>query len=88
MTDESIDQELSALIDGELTAERAAALNARVASDPELKARLSTLEAVNESLRSLTSSAMPADLRARLQRRIEGGPEAATQSIDSETSME
>jgi anti-sigma factor RsiW len=87
MTDESIDQELSALIDGELTAERAAELNARVASDPELKARLSTLEAVNESLRSLTPPAMPADLRARLQTRIEGDPEATTQPISSETSM-
>ena len=87
MTDESIDPELSALIDGELTAERAAELNARVASDPELRARLSTLEAVNESLRSLTSPAMPADLRARLQTRIEGDPEATTQPISSETSM-
>lgn len=87
MTDESIDQELSALIDGELEAERASELNARVASDPELKARLSSLEAVNESLRSLAPSAMPADLRARLQTRIEEDPETAKQPIASETSM-
>ena len=49
--------------------------------------RIGTNLALNESLRSLTPSAMPADLRARLQTRIEGDSEDATQPISSETSM-
>jgi len=49
--------------------------------------RIGTNLALNESLRSLTPSAMPADLRARLQTRIEGDSEDAIQPITSETSM-
>lgn len=71
MNDEILDQELSALLDGELTPERAAELRQRIENEPEHSARFAELSAVNDSLRGLTPPAMPADLRARLQQRID-----------------
>ena len=71
MNDETLDQELSALLDGELTRERQAALERRVEAESFLAARLAELNEVNESLRSLAPPSLPADLRARLQARID-----------------
>jgi outer membrane biosynthesis protein TonB len=65
-----LDEKLSALLDGELPPEEAAALRAEIARSPELAARLAALAAVDEGLRGLPGRAVPADLRARLAARL------------------
>ena len=77
MNDETLDQELSALLDGELTPERRTELEQRIEAEPLLAARLAELEAVNDSLRGLEPPGMPANLRARLQERIDSHHPAA-----------
>lgn len=78
MRDEDLDRELSALLDGELTPTRARELREKVEADPRLRERLAAFESVDQRLRSLPRSPLPADLRARLQQRIDqlaGRPE-------------
>ncbi|MCP4040081.1 MAG: hypothetical protein GY733_24260 [bacterium] len=71
MTDEELDQELSALLDDELSAERARQLREEVAADPRLRARLAAFESVDRSLSELVRPQLPVDMRARLQERID-----------------
>jgi hypothetical protein len=75
--DPATDEQLSALVDGELGADEERALRARVAAEPELARRLAALEAVDARLRALPAPALPRDLRARLQARIDAEPAAA-----------
>jgi anti-sigma factor RsiW len=70
--DDGLDEELSALIDGELPAARAEALRARVAAEPVLAARLRELESVDLALRALPEAQPHARLRARVRDRIAG----------------
>lgn len=53
LTPDTLEEDLSAWIDGELTPERESELRERLASDPVLAARLAELEAVSEQLRAL-----------------------------------
>jgi negative regulator of sigma E activity len=75
-----MDEELSALLDGELTPERARELREEVARDPALQGRLAAFEAVDQRLQSLPRPALASDLRARLQARIDRleGPPSPT----------
>ena len=65
-----LEAKLSALLDGELAPEEAAALREEIARRPELAARLAELAAVDEELRALPGRPLPAELRARLAQRI------------------
>ena len=65
-----LEARLSALLDGELDPDEAAALRAELAREPALAARLAELGAVDEALRALPSRTPPAELRARLAERI------------------
>jgi anti-sigma factor RsiW len=65
-----LEAKLSALLDGELAPEEAAALRAEIARRPELEARLTELAAVDEGLRALPGRPLPAGLRERLAERI------------------
>jgi negative regulator of sigma E activity len=65
------DAQLSALLDGALGAEEAAALRAEIARDPLLAARLDQLARVDAALRALPARPVPADLRARLQAKLD-----------------
>ena len=71
MIDESLDLELSQLIDGELSPEREAELRERLRGDEQLRERFAELEAVDRSLQGLEAPELPSDLRARLQQRID-----------------
>lgn len=71
------DEDLSVLIDGELDAEREAELRAELERDPQLAARFEALSAVDVSLRATPARAVPDDLRARLQTRIDAAPSPA-----------
>ena len=75
-----MDEELSALLDGELTPERARELREEVARDPALQGRLAAFEAVDQRLQSLPRPELASDLRARLQARIDRleGPPSPT----------
>jgi anti-sigma factor RsiW len=65
-----LEAKLSALLDGELAPDEAAALREEIARRPELEARLAELAAVDSALRALPGRPLPADLRARLERRL------------------
>jgi anti-sigma factor RsiW len=65
-----LDAKLSALLDGNLAPEQAAALRAELARSPELAARLAALAAVDESLRELPSRPVPARLRERVRSEV------------------
>lgn len=73
------DSELSALLDGALSAHEAAALRAEIAQDPSLAARLAELARVDEELRALPARPVPPDLRARLQAKLEADVAARPQ---------
>jgi hypothetical protein len=62
-----LDEELSALLDGELAPAREAELRARAAREPELAARLAALRGVGAALRGLPGPAVPPDLLARVK---------------------
>ena len=64
-------EDYSALIDGELAPARAAQVQAHVDGCGVCRARLAALRGVDRGLAELSPSAMPRDLRARLQSRIE-----------------
>jgi anti-sigma factor RsiW len=61
-----LDEKLSALLDGELAPEEAAALRAELARSPELAARFAALAAVDEGLRGLPARGVPTGLRTRV----------------------
>ncbi|HKJ23893.1 MAG TPA: zf-HC2 domain-containing protein [Myxococcota bacterium] len=65
------EDDLSAYLDGELDAARAAELRAALERDPRLAARLEALRAVDARLRATPAPPVPGDLRARLQARID-----------------
>jgi negative regulator of sigma E activity len=64
------DAELSALLDGALSAAEEMALRAEIARDPALAARLEALARVDAALRALPARPVPLDLRARLQAKL------------------
>ena len=66
----SIDEPLSALLDGELDPAQERALRARIAAEPRLALRLAELEGVDAAVRELPAPEVPTDLRARLAARI------------------
>lgn len=65
------DAELSALLDGALSARDETLLRAEIALDPALAARLAELARVDEELRALPARPVPLDLRARLQAKLD-----------------
>jgi anti-sigma factor RsiW len=67
---ETADRELSALIDGELSARREEELRTRIAREPALAARMLELERVDTALRALPVREPSEQLRERLQARI------------------
>jgi len=69
--DESLDQDLSALVDGELDAAPESELRRRVEQEPELAARLAEFEGVDEALRALPARTLPDELAQRLHARLE-----------------
>jgi anti-sigma factor RsiW len=82
-TSEHRDADLSALIDGELDADREAELRARLAADSALAARFEALSEIDLRLRALSreepSSEQLDRVRAALERRLaDAGPAATT----------
>ncbi|NJO34194.1 MAG: hypothetical protein HC869_14740 [Rhodospirillales bacterium] len=71
MVERISDDELFALIDNELTAPRRASLEARIAVDPELKARFDRLRETNATL--VAAFPEPSDGADRLVRVVEAG---------------
>jgi len=65
------EEDLSAYLDGELDAEREAAVRAELERNPRLAARLEALRSVDVGLSAASVPPVPADLRARLQARID-----------------
>jgi anti-sigma factor RsiW len=66
-----LEERLSALLDGELSAQEAEALREEIARRPELARRLAELAAVDAELRALPERPVPVDLRARLGARVD-----------------
>jgi len=66
-----LEQDLSALVDGELAESRANELREHVSGCARCTARVDAFEAANVRLASLPVRSVPADLRARLQARID-----------------
>jgi anti-sigma factor RsiW len=64
------DANLSALLDGDLAPEEAAALRAEIARSPELAERLAALAAVDASLRALPRPPVPARLLERVRTQV------------------
>jgi anti-sigma factor RsiW len=67
----AFDEDLSAVLDGELGAERRAEVEAHVAGCPGCASRLEALRAVDRALAGLPEPAVAPDLGARLRRRLE-----------------
>lgn len=65
------DAQLSALLDGALSASEEVALRAELARDPALASRLAELARVDAALRALPERPVPANLRARLQAKLD-----------------
>ncbi len=70
--DVTLDEDLSALLDGELSPERESELRARIAGEPALAARLAELEGVDGALRAMPTEAPSEELRASLRVSLEG----------------
>jgi anti-sigma factor RsiW len=70
MTDPILDEELSALIDGELPPAREAEIRERLVEDPAIAARLALLAGVDQSLRAIAAVEPPTHLRELLRERI------------------
>ncbi|MDP6977007.1 MAG: hypothetical protein QF570_00180 [Myxococcota bacterium] len=66
------EQELSELLDGELSPARAREVRQALEANPEMRERLAAFESVDAQLRDLVAPAVPDDLRARLEVRIAG----------------
>lgn len=80
--DDALDEALSALLDGELTAEEAARVRAAVAASPEAARRLERMGLLDDALRALPAPQVPEELHARLRARIAAtapGPRPARQ---------
>ncbi|MDX1563538.1 MAG: hypothetical protein R3305_11460, partial [Gammaproteobacteria bacterium] len=79
------DERLSALIDGELGANAAAALEARLAAEPALAARLKALRGADRALRDayapVADELLPAELLALLADADESGDEAQRANV-------
>lgn len=67
MIDDGLREELSALLDGALPAERARELRQRIGQDPELRREYAELERAAMAVRALPRSRAPGELRARLR---------------------
>jgi anti-sigma factor RsiW len=68
--DETLDERLSAWLDGELDAAAETELRAELEADPALAARLAQLQGVDDALRALPEPALRPDLEAQLRERI------------------
>jgi len=75
------DEDLSALLDGELAAARRDELEAHVAGCARCEARLAVLRGVDRALAALPARAIPADLEARLAARL--ASDAAVSPMDA-----
>ena len=86
MTDDDVnlDQDLSALLDGELSPQRESELRARMVGEPALAARLAELERVDLALRAMPAEAPSPGLRASLRAKLEA---AATAPADNPRSV-
>ena len=86
MTDDAVnlDQDLSALLDGELSPQRESELRARMVGEPALAARLVELERVDLALRAMPAEAPSPGLRASLRAKLEA---AATAPADNPRSV-
>jgi len=74
--EETLDERLSAWLDGELDAAAETELRAELEARPELAARLAQFQRVDDALRTLPEPAVQPELAARLRERIarEGRP--------------
>ena len=72
MIDDTLREELSALLDGALPEERAKELLRRIAEEPELRREYAELGRAVESVRALPRSRAPKELRARLRGSLGG----------------
>ena len=86
MTDDDVnlDEDLSALLDGELSPQRESELRARMVGAPALAARLAELERVDLALRAMPAEAPSPGLRASLRAKLEA---AATAPADNPRSV-
>ncbi|MBM4384403.1 MAG: hypothetical protein FJ091_13685 [Deltaproteobacteria bacterium] len=73
------DEQLCALLDGALSAAEERALRDEIARDPALAARLEELARVDAALRAIPARPVPADLRARLQAKLDADAHARPQ---------
>jgi DNA-directed RNA polymerase specialized sigma24 family protein len=76
---ETLDERLSAWLDGELDAAAEAELRAELEAHPALAARLAQLQRVDEALRALPEPAVRPELEAQLRERIAGEDGRKTQ---------
>ncbi len=81
-----LEQDLSALLDGELAPARERAVRQALEGDVELRERFAAFESVDAQLRELDAPAMPQDLRTRLEARIASDSDARTHHDRSEPS--
>ncbi|MHC4578579.1 MAG: anti-sigma factor family protein [Planctomycetota bacterium] len=72
--DDRLREELSALLDGVLPEERAAELRRRLETDAALRKEFDELRRTVAAVRALPRERAPAQLRARLERRLAGPP--------------
>ena len=86
MTDDDVnlDEDLSALLDGELSPQRESELRARMVGEPALAARLAELERVDLAVRAMPAEAPSPGLRASLRAKLEA---AATAPADNPRSV-
>lgn len=82
--DVNLDEDLSALLDGELSPQRESELRARMVGEPALAARLAELERVDLALRAMPAEAPSPELRASLRAKLEA---AATAPADNPRSV-
>lgn len=82
--DETLEAELSALLDGELEPGRAAALRELVARSPEVAERLRALEAVGQALRAIPEPRVSSGVRARMRARIRAEDAAGVPRAETE----
>ncbi len=68
---QQLDEELSALHDGEASTERQSVLDARAQEEPDMAARLAVFSQLDEALRALPERPVPDDLGLRLQRALQ-----------------
>lgn len=79
--DDTLREELSALLDGALPEERAAALRARLESDAALRKEYEELRRTVAAVRALPRASAPPELRARLERKLMAPPAAGVRRL-------